>query len=73
MAVALPTSLASIILPITAVAPIEAAGGPLDVAVVFLAQHSLAPSWPYHRTPWSPAICRRWTLTGVSQSEATAT
>jgi hypothetical protein len=36
-----------IILPITAVAPIEAAGGPVDVAVVFLAQHSLAPSWPY--------------------------
>ncbi|HEV2029998.1 MAG TPA: hypothetical protein VGS16_15940 [Candidatus Dormibacteraeota bacterium] len=36
-----------IILPITALAPIEAAGGPVDVAVVFLAQHSLAPSWPY--------------------------
>jgi hypothetical protein len=36
-----------IILPITSVAPIDAAGGPVDVAVVFLAQHSLAPSWPY--------------------------
>jgi hypothetical protein len=36
-----------IILPITSVAPIEAAGGPVDVAVVFLAQHSLAPSWQY--------------------------
>ena len=36
-----------IILPITSVAPIDAAGGPVDVAVVFLAQHSLAPSWQY--------------------------
>lgn len=36
-----------IILPITRVAPVEAAGGPADVAVVFLAQHSLAPSWQY--------------------------
>ena len=36
-----------IILPITSVASVEAAGGPVDVAVVFLAQHSLAPSWPY--------------------------
>src|SRR4030081_154796 len=36
-----------ILLPITSVAPIEAAGGPVDVAVVFLAQHSLAPAWPY--------------------------
>jgi hypothetical protein len=36
-----------ILLPITSVAPVEAAGGPVDVAVVFLAQHSLAPAWPY--------------------------
>ena len=35
------------LLPINPVAPIEAAGGPADVAVVILAQHSLAPSWPY--------------------------
>ncbi len=34
-------------LPLKPIAPIEAAGGPSDVAVVFLAQHSLAPSWPY--------------------------
>jgi len=42
-----------IILPITAVAPIEAAGGPVDVAVVFLAQHSWRPHGRTHRTPWS--------------------
>jgi hypothetical protein len=36
-----------IILPIRALAPIDAAGGSADVAVVFLAQHSLAPAWPY--------------------------
>lgn len=36
-----------IILPITQIAPIVAAGGAVDVAVVFLAQHSLAPSWQY--------------------------
>jgi hypothetical protein len=36
-----------IILPIRALAPIDAAGGPADVAVVFLAQHSLAPTWQY--------------------------
>jgi hypothetical protein len=35
------------ILPLAPIAPIEAAGGPTNVAVVFLAQHSLAPSWPY--------------------------
>jgi hypothetical protein len=29
------------------IAPIDAAGGPTDVAVVFLAQHSLAPTWQY--------------------------
>ena len=36
-----------IILPIRALAPIDAAGGSADIAVVFLAQHSLAPTWPY--------------------------
>ena len=36
-----------IILPIRALAPIDAAGGSADVAVVFLAQHSLAPTWQY--------------------------
>ncbi len=36
-----------VILPITSVAPIDAAGGPADVAGVFLAEHSLAPAWPY--------------------------
>jgi hypothetical protein len=35
------------LLPIKPVAPIEAAGGPADVAVVILAQHSLAPTWTY--------------------------
>ena len=35
------------ILPINPIAPVEAAGGPADVAVVILAQHSLAPTWPY--------------------------
>jgi hypothetical protein len=36
-----------IILPIRALAPIDAAGGSADVAVVFLAQHSIAPTWQY--------------------------
>jgi hypothetical protein len=36
-----------ILLPIRTIAPIDAAGGPADVAVVFLAQHSLAPVWNY--------------------------
>jgi hypothetical protein len=35
------------LLPLKPIAPIEAAGGPADVAVIFLAQHSLAPTWPY--------------------------
>ena len=35
------------ILPLAPIASIEAAGGPVNVAIVFLAQHSLAPSWPY--------------------------
>jgi hypothetical protein len=35
------------LLPIKPIAPVEAAGGPADVAVVILAQHSLAPMWPY--------------------------
>jgi len=33
------------LLPLKPIAPIDAAGGPTDVAVVFLAQHSLAPMW----------------------------
>jgi hypothetical protein len=33
--------------PISTLPSIEAAGGPADVAVVFLAEHSLAPAWPY--------------------------
>jgi hypothetical protein len=36
-----------IILPIAAVGAIDAAGGPADLALVFLAQHSLAPTWQY--------------------------
>ena len=35
------------LLPIKPIAPIDSAGGPADVAVVILAQHSLAPMWPY--------------------------
>jgi len=35
------------LLPLKPIAPIDAAGGPTDVAVVFLAQHSLAPTWLY--------------------------
>jgi hypothetical protein len=35
------------ILPLAPIGPIEAAGGPANVAIVFLAQHSLAPVWPY--------------------------
>jgi hypothetical protein len=35
------------ILPLAPIEPIEAAGGPANVAIVFLAQHSLAPAWPY--------------------------
>ena len=40
-----------ILVPIRALAPIDAAGGPTDVAVVFLAQHSLAPTWQYTAEP----------------------
>jgi hypothetical protein len=36
-----------VLLPITSLAPIVAAGGPVDVASVFLAEHSLVPAWPY--------------------------
>lgn len=36
-----------ILLPITTLAPGDAAGGPSDVGLVFLAEHSLAPGWPY--------------------------
>ncbi|MEO8745114.1 MAG: hypothetical protein ABI334_09820 [Candidatus Dormiibacterota bacterium] len=36
-----------IMLPISSVASGDAAGGPTDVAVVFLSEHSLAPDWPY--------------------------
>ena len=35
------------LLPLKPIEPIEAAGGPADVAVVFLAQHSLTPMWLY--------------------------
>jgi hypothetical protein len=35
------------VLPITSSASIDAAGGPVDVALVFLAERSLAPSWQY--------------------------
>ena len=35
------------ILPITSIKSIDAAGGPVDVALVFLAEHSLAPDWQY--------------------------
>jgi hypothetical protein len=35
------------LLPLKPIEPIEAAGGPGDVALVFLAQHSLAPMWLY--------------------------
>jgi hypothetical protein len=35
------------ILPITSVGSIDAAGGPADVALVFLAERSLAPTWQY--------------------------
>ncbi len=36
-----------ILLPITTLPPGDAAGGPGDIGLVFLAGHSLAPSWPY--------------------------
>lgn len=35
------------VLPITSSGSIDAAGGPADVALVFLAERSLAPSWQY--------------------------
>ena len=35
------------ILPITKVGSIDSAGGPVDVALVFLGEHSLAPTWQY--------------------------
>jgi hypothetical protein len=36
-----------VVLPIAAPGAIDAAGGPADVALVFLAERSLAPSWQY--------------------------
>jgi hypothetical protein len=36
-----------VLLPITALPPVVAAGGPADVASVFLAEHSLVPTWLY--------------------------
>jgi hypothetical protein len=36
-----------LILPITTLAPGDSAGGPADIGLVFLAAHSLAPTWPY--------------------------
>ena len=36
-----------IVLPIASTGAIDAAGGPADVALVFLAERSLAPSWQY--------------------------
>lgn len=36
-----------IVLPIAATGSIDAAGGPVDIALVFLAERSLAPSWQY--------------------------
>jgi hypothetical protein len=36
-----------ILLPNASVGAIDAAGGPADLALVFLAEHSLAPSWQY--------------------------
>jgi hypothetical protein len=36
-----------IILPIATLGAIDGAGGPADLALIFLAQHSLAPSWQY--------------------------
>ena len=36
-----------IVLPIASIGAIDAAGGPADVALVFLAERSLAPTWPY--------------------------
>ena len=38
---------AFILLPISSQPPVVAAGGPVDVATVFLAEHSLVPTWPY--------------------------
>ena len=35
------------LLPITSLQPTVAAGGPVDIATVFLAEHSLFPTWPY--------------------------
>jgi hypothetical protein len=35
------------LLPITSLSPIVSAGGPVDAATVFLAEHSLFPQWPY--------------------------
>src|SRR5258708_5961124 len=36
-----------ILLPITSLQPTVAAGGPVDIATVLLAEHSLFPAWPY--------------------------
>jgi hypothetical protein len=53
------------ILPIKPIAPIEVAGGPADVAVVILAQHSLAPMWPY--TPQAVVAGDKATVTLLRQ------
>ena len=42
-----PREPAWVISPIETLPPGDAAGGPAQVALVFLAEHSLAPSWPY--------------------------
>jgi hypothetical protein len=53
------------ILPIKPIAPIDAAGGPADVAVVILAQHSLVPMWPF--TPQAVVSGDKATVTLLRQ------
>jgi hypothetical protein len=63
-----------LILPITTLAPGDSAGGPADVGLVFLAEHSLAPTWPYtvdiSGTAAEPVVryLRQFTVPGLGEA-----
>jgi hypothetical protein len=57
------------LLPITTLPPVVSAGGPVDVATVFLAEHSLVPTWQYATqvTPGDPTkvmLLRQFAVAG---------
>jgi hypothetical protein len=69
-----PREPAFIILPITTLTPGDSAGGPAEVGLVFLAEHSLAPSWPYtidvSGTAGQPVVryLRQFTVPGYGEA-----